>query len=203
MARKTFISYKYSEAQEFRDQIIEALGEDAQFYKGETSDSPDRTDQATETIKEALKDMIWGTSVTIVIATPNMKDSKWIDWEISYSLKEITRGDVTSHANGVVIVAAPDATGSYEWILESNRGVDGCTYQTIQQWKLYDIINKNMFNEKKPKYSCKECKTVKNLTGHYMSIISLNQFLRNPELYIENAYNKSQSIESYNITKER
>lgn len=202
MARKTFISYKYSEAQDFRDQIIEALGEDAQFYKGETSDSPDRTDQATETIKEALKDMIWGTSVTIVIATPNMKDSKWIDWEISYSLKEITRGDVTSHANGVVIVAAPDATGSYEWLITSSTGDDGCTYKSFQKGRLYDIINLNRFNEKNPNYVCETCQTVNRLSGHYMSIIPLNEFLGNPDKFIENAYQKSQDIDKYKICKE-
>ena len=44
MAHKTFISYKWSEAQQLRDDIIDALGEDASYYKGETSDSPDLTD---------------------------------------------------------------------------------------------------------------------------------------------------------------
>ena len=39
MAHKTFISYKYSESQDLRDRIIDALGEDAAYYKGETSDS--------------------------------------------------------------------------------------------------------------------------------------------------------------------
>ena len=48
MAHKTFISYKHSEAQRLRDDIIEALGEDAQFYQGETSESPDLTDTFTE-----------------------------------------------------------------------------------------------------------------------------------------------------------
>lgn len=33
MAHKTFISYKYSEAQALRDRIIVALGEDATYYK--------------------------------------------------------------------------------------------------------------------------------------------------------------------------
>lgn len=33
MAHKTFISYKYSEAQELRDRIIEAMGDDASFFK--------------------------------------------------------------------------------------------------------------------------------------------------------------------------
>lgn len=57
MAHKTFISYKWSEAQDLRDEIIEALREDATYYKGETSDSPDLTDTSTENIKKNLKDM--------------------------------------------------------------------------------------------------------------------------------------------------
>ena len=91
MAHKTFISYKYSEAQQLRDDIIKALGDDATFYKGETSDSPDLTDTTTETIKNKLKDMMYDTSVTIVILSPNMKKSNWIDWEIEYCLKNISR----------------------------------------------------------------------------------------------------------------
>jgi hypothetical protein len=79
MARKTFISYKYSEAQKLRDKIIDALGDDASFYQGETADSPDLTDNSTETIKNNLKDMIFNTSVTIIIVSPNIKLSKWID----------------------------------------------------------------------------------------------------------------------------
>ena len=67
MAHKTFISYKYSEAQELRDAIIKAMGEDASYYQGETSDSPDLTDTSTENIKKHLRDMMFDTSVTIVI----------------------------------------------------------------------------------------------------------------------------------------
>ena len=85
MSHKTFISYKYSESQELRDKIVEALGQDAKYYKGETSDSPDLTDMKTETIKNHLKDMLFDTTVTVVIISPNMKKSKWIDWEIEYS----------------------------------------------------------------------------------------------------------------------
>lgn len=59
MAHKTFISYKYSEAQNLRDRIIKALGDDASYYKGETSDSPDLTDTSTENIKKNLKDMMY------------------------------------------------------------------------------------------------------------------------------------------------
>ena len=48
MAHKTFISYKYSEAQGLRDNIIKKLGDDASYYKGETSESPDLTDTSTK-----------------------------------------------------------------------------------------------------------------------------------------------------------
>ena len=58
MAHKTFISYKYSEAQTLRDDIISALGKNADYYKGETSDSPDLTDTSTENIKEKLKNFL-------------------------------------------------------------------------------------------------------------------------------------------------
>ena len=102
MARKTFISYKYSEAQDLRDKIIEALGDDASFYNGETSDSADMTDMKTATIKKNLTDMMFNTSVLIVIISPNMKQSKWIDWEIQYCLQNNTRKDRTSQTNGIV-----------------------------------------------------------------------------------------------------
>ena len=58
MAHKTFISYKYSEARNLRDRIIKALGDDAAYYQGETSDSPNLTDTSTENIKKNLKKRI-------------------------------------------------------------------------------------------------------------------------------------------------
>ena len=91
MAHKTFISYKYSEATDLRDRIIEAMGDDATYYNGETSDSPDMSDESNRKIQEYLKDCMYPTSVTIVIISPHMKESHWIDWEISYCLKKISQ----------------------------------------------------------------------------------------------------------------
>ena len=60
MAHKTFISYKYSESRELRDRIIQAMGSDAAYYTGETSESPDMSDLKTATIRKKLADMIYG-----------------------------------------------------------------------------------------------------------------------------------------------
>lgn len=125
MAHKTFISYKFSEACNVRDKIIDALGENAKFYKGETSDSPDMSDLKTESIKENLKNMIYETSVMIVVISPDMKNSNWIDWEIEYCLKEMKRGDKTSHSNGLVGVIMD--IGGYSWFKGERRHTDGCT----------------------------------------------------------------------------
>lgn len=202
MAHKTFIAYKYSEARGLRDDILEVLGDDAQFYMGETSDSPDLTDTTTENIKRNLRDMIYSTSVTIVIVSPNMQRSKWIDWEIEYYLKEIARHDRVSRANGIVGVVAKSG-GDYDWLVSRHKGNDGCTYRVFEEGKLYDIINANRFNCSDPSYTCSTCHTVDRLSGSYISLINQDTFLAEPDKYIENAAEKSRRIGEFEISKSR
>lgn len=203
MAHKTFISYKYSEACRLRDDIINALGEDASYYKGETSDSPDLTDKSTEIIKKNLRDMMYDTSVTIVIISPNMKQSKWIDWEIEYCLKNNTRKGRTSHTNGVVGVIMK-CDGGYSWFKSTSTKNDGCTSSSYNEEKVYDIINSNRFNQNPKVYSCDTCKTVDALMGSYIAYVEEETFLANPTKYIDNAYDKSENdAEGYDLTKSR
>ena len=203
MARKTFISYKYSEAQDLRDKIIEALGDDASYYKGETSDSPDLTDTSTENIKKNLKDMMYDTSVTIVIISPNMTKSEWIDWEIEYCLKSITRKNRTSHTNGVVGVIMK-YKGGYSWIKTTSEKDDGCSSSSYDESKMFDIINNNRFNQDPKVYSCEICKTVNSLTGSYIALVEEETFLADPTKYIDNAYEKSENdARGYVLCKQR
>lgn len=167
MARLTFISYKYSEAQELRDKILKALGEDAKYYQGETSDSPDLTDTSTDNIKRVLRDMMYKTSVTIVIISPNMIQSKWIDWEIEYSLKEINRENRNSKTNGIVGVVMK-VNGGYDWLRPTRKNSDGCVSISTNDSYLYNIIKNNRFNQNPKEYSCNVCQTVNSLTGSYM-----------------------------------
>ena len=203
MARKTFISYKYSEATQLRDVIIQKMGDDAKYYTGETSDSPDMTGSKTDTIKETLKNMMYHTSVTIVIISPNMKQSKWIDWEIEYTLKRIKRGDLTSASNGLVGVIMK-YKGNYDWLINSNKREDGCTTRSFNDTLLYDIINGNRFNRKgEEKYSCTTCKSYDWLDGSYISLIEEDTFLKDIDKYIENAYDKSKIILEFDPQRQK
>jgi len=200
--KKTFISYKYSEAQSLRDKIIESLGEAALYYKGETSTSPNLTDTSTQNIKNNLKNMIFDTTVTIIVVSPNIKQSKWIDWEIEYSLKEYKRNSRASKTNGIVAVIQK-INGDYSWIRKKNIKNDGHSTYTNDTSFLFDIINNNRFNQVPKEYICEDCLTVDANKGSYISIIEEDDFLKNPDFYIENAYQKSQNVENYNLKKNK
>lgn len=200
MARKTFISYKYSESRNLRDKIISALGDDGRYYNGETAESPNLTSQKVESIKENLKSMIYDTSVMIVIVSPNMKSSNWIDWEIQYSLREYKRNDKASKANGIVCVVQK-ITGSYDWLISNSSNSDGCSVRNIEESYLFEIIKKNRFNKiKEHSYACDDCGTFDQLDGSYISIIEEDRFLKDPSFFIENAYSKSNSS-NYKLSK--
>lgn len=201
MARKTFISYKYNEARHIRDEILDALGKDATFYNGETAESPDLTNTSVDYIKENLKDMIFNTSVTIVVISPNYVQSKWMNWEIEYSLKEIPRLGRTSKTNGVVGVIMR-VNGTYDWLIESSKNNDGCVTRTIDNRKLSSVVKNNRYNlQGDSKYACKHCKSYNQLDGSYIALIDEDIFMKNPSKYIENAYEKSQNLGDYKIVK--
>lgn len=203
MAHKTFISYKYSEARALRDRIIEAIGKDASYYQGETSDSPDLTDTSSENIKKNLRDMMFDTSVTIVIISPNMRQSKWIDWEIEYCLKKITRKDRTSQRNGVVGVIMK-VNGGYDWFKYETTNTDGCVVSGYQKKLVFPIINNNRFNQNPKKYDCPTCNCVGTLTGSYISYVEEDDFLADIDKYIDNAFDKSENDASgYDINPTR
>lgn len=194
MAHKTFISYKFSESQDLRDRIIESLGPDAKYYQGETSDSPDLTDCRTETIKSALKDMIYSTSVTIVILSLNMRLSSWIPWEISYSLRNVSRDGISSKSNGIVAVIQKHQSIGYSWFI--NPILSFPNKISYQDSRVPSIVSKNTNNILPEYYNLFD-----NLSNSYISYIKEGDFLVTPSFYIDNAFIKGQNISHYNIHK--
>lgn len=190
MAHETFISYKYSDAVDVRDRIYENMGEYAKFYRGENGFSPNKSDDSDDVIWNYLKDMIWGTSVTIVVLSPEMLNSSWIEDEISYSLKKVSRDGTQSQRNGVVAVIKK-VNGSYSWFKHTINYPDGHTSNGYYEDKVFKIIRENRRNQDPPVYVCDRCKTIDGLNGSYIAYVEEDEFIRNMEKYIENAYQKS------------
>lgn len=192
MAHETFISYKYSDARDVRDRIFENMGEYAKFYRGENGFSPNKSDDSDDVIWNYLKDMIWDTSVTIVVLSPEMLKSSWISDEISYSLKKISRDGTQSQRNGVVAVIKK-VNGGYSWFKYKHTNPDGHVTTCYHEEKVFDIIKNNRRNQESPVYCCEKCQSIDALTGSYIAYVEEDEFIDNMDKYIENAFQKSQN----------
>ena len=225
IGKKIFVSYKFADNQvenlsiyeesTVRDYVTkfeEILDFSDNIYKGE-SDGEDISGLSEDTIWKKLKDRIYDSSVTVVFISPGMKDSwkteqnQWIPWEISYSLKEVSRknknGDaVTSRSNAMVAVVLPDIYGSYSYYLESKNCCEsGCT--THHTDKLFSIIRKNKFNLKDAnKKTCDMGSTIWYGDFSYIKAVKWSDFINNYSAYIESACERQNNIDDYVICKE-
>ena len=134
MCRKVFVSYKYKDYNvkvmpdvtqptwpcDYVDYIKTKVLSDDDIYKGEDSDQ-DISSWSEDDIWEHLKEKIYDSTITIVLISPNMKEpgkwqrSQWIPWEISFSVRETTRNNRTSHRNAILAVILPDQNGSFDY----------------------------------------------------------------------------------------
>lgn len=226
MGHKIFISYKYSDSnvlkitnnifhtdtvRDYVNKLEEYFDKTDNIYKGE-SDNEDLSQLTEEQIWAQLKDRIYDSTVTIVMISPNMKEftperDQWIPWEVSYSLKEVSRknksgNEVKSSSNAIIALTLPDRNGSYTYYITDNKCCQD-TCRTLHTNRLFKILSDNMFNRKKPK--CKICEN--NSTIHYGEssyILSVKwaDFVQVPNEYIERAIQIQNSIEQYSVVKE-
>ena len=194
MGKKIFVSYKFADNQvenlsiyensTVRDYVTkfeEILDPSDNIYKGE-SDGEDLSNLSEATIWEKLKDRIYDSSVTIVFISPGMKESwkternQWIPWEISYSLKEVSRknknGDaITSRSNAMLAVVLPDENGSYSYYLESRN-------------------------------CCNNGDTIWYGEFSYIKAVKWSNFINDYSTYIESACIRQDNIDDYEIYKD-
>lgn len=217
MARKIFVSYKHGDenvaslngettARNYVEELID-LFEDDEIYKGEGNE--DLSDFKDETIEDHLKDKIYDSSITLVLISPNMKEAnkkesdQWIPWEISYSLKEITRNDRTSHTNAMLAVVLPDLIDSYEYFLVEDS-CDNCNARLLKTDTLFQILRDNMFNIKRPNTKiCSEHPDMLVFSGEssYIKSVKWSDFEEDTEKYLKAAEDIRENIEDYEITK--
>jgi len=221
MSKKIFISYKYADSSVAPLEIATDKDEDTQgrhyvscleeelkdlghIYKGEKDDEP-LDHLKDETIASKLRDKIFDSSITIVLISKGMKNlgekesNQWIPWEISYSLKEMTKNDRTSKTNSMIAIALPDENDSYSYIVNH--------YDCVTVWKtneLFQILNINMFNRKNENTkTCNDCDGVHHIgkDHSYIFPIKWNDFIGNKEHYINHAISLNDDIDHFEITK--
>lgn len=227
MGHKIFVSYKYADSdvrnitgnpwelntvRDYVDKLEELFDEKDEIYKGE-SDGEDLSQLSEEVIWQKLKDRIYDSSLTIVLISKNMKESfkeernQWIPWEISYSLKEISRKDkngnpITSRTNAMLAVVIPDSSGSYEYYIRDNSCCKN-ECRTLLTNTLFKILQKNMFNIKKPDTEyCQSGSKIYYGNSSYIYSVKWDDFINNMEYYIQKAYDIQKNIDDYNIYKE-
>ena len=219
MGKKVFVSYKHSDnnvevlnsygdtARAYVDYLIDnRLNDD--IYKGEGDE--DLSKFKDDTIRSHLKDKIHDSSITLVLISAGMKESnkmesdQWIPWEISYSLKEITRSNKLSHTNGILAIVLPDRHGSYNYYI--NQSCSTCNLKQLNTGILFQILSDNMFNainkEENERY-CSHCNR-KFYSGNssYIESVKWNDFLSNKDHYLDNAVSIRDDRKSYDIVKE-
>lgn len=228
MGHKIFISYKYADSdvnhitgeywdpntvRDYVDKLEDYLkGSSEHIYKGE-SDGEDLSKLSEDTIWEKLKDRIYDSSLTIVMISKNMKGlwvndkDQWIPWEISYSLKEISRKNssgtpVTSKTNAMLAIIVPDSNNSYSYYTyKKTCCTSGC--RMLKTDTLFKILRKNMFNIKESDTSdCEDGSKVYHGESSYIISVTWDDFIANVDTYIDRAYALQERIDDYNIYKE-
>ncbi len=219
MGKKIFVSYKYSDAsvygqgttaRDYVDALQDLLTEEDHIYKGE-DDGEDLSDFIDSTIGSKLSDKIYDSTVSIIMISPNMKESykpestQWIPWEVAYSLKEQSRAGQKSKTNAVIAVVLPDSNNTYNYFIED----DTCQYchcRTLKTNTLFQILKNNMFNIKEPVFNgCRNHgESNPAYKGHssYIYSVKWKDFTNNVNYYLDKSLSIKQSINKYNICKQ-
>lgn len=225
MGRKVFVSCKYGDSQvqdlnvyeenwlgqnikvqtkarHYVNELSEILDNEDHIFKGE-DDGQSLADFSDEYIASALRDKIYDSSITIVLISKGMKTyeaekDQWIPWEISYSLKEYTRGGRTSLSNGIIAVVLPDQLGSYEYYITRDSE---CDCRTLNTPTLFQILKDNMFNIKEPNRRLCNGSYVYTGDSSYIQSVKWEDFKSIPNYYLNKAIELRDNKDDYNITK--
>lgn len=194
---------RLTRVRDYVDELQSILDNEDHINLGE-KDGESLKDFSEDYIVSSLKDKIFRSSVTIVMISKGMKEiysqekDQWIPWEISYSLKEISRADKTSRMNAVLGIVLPDENNSYEWYYTENIPCNCTTHNTH---KIFNILKANMFNMKNPTRS--ECGGLVINHGEFSFIktVKWNEFKIYPNTYLNKAIEIRENNDLYNIKK--
>ena len=223
MARKVFVSYKYGDtcvkplndnffistkARDYVTELQKLLGDNNEIYKGE-NDNEDLSEFKDSTIESRLRNKIFDSSITIVIVSKGMKSwfydekDQWIPWEISYSLRELSKNGRRSRPNGLLMLVLPDENGDYDYYMRENT----CPHYnciTLNTDFLFGILRRNVFNSKNIEESdCNNHSYNPVYIGDhsYITSVKWEDFISTPTYYLDRCAELREKIEHFNISK--
>lgn len=203
MAKKIFISYKYSDTQvkslsnnsfyfqkttvrdyvTYLQQQLEKQGN--HINKGE-NDGESLAHFKDEAIQSKLADKIYDSTVTIVLISKGMNElctlekDQWMPWEIAYSLRTKTRFDRTSKTNAILAIKLPDEYNRYDY-----------------DPKLFSIIKNNQNNRQYNYPSSYQ----PHLLESYIFCANWDRFINNINAYIDLSLEIWRNRDKYDICK--
>lgn len=216
MGRKIFVSYKYSDSnvamlngniftrvRHYVDVLQNLISYGDNINKGE-ADGEDLSDFKDSTIESKLRAKIFDSSITVVMISKGMKESytsendQWIPWEISYSLKEMTKAGRVSRTNAILAIVLPDSNNSYEYFMTNDPECNCINYHTSN---IFEIIKRNMFNLKNP--TTRECNGQTIWLGYYsyFHCVKWSDFIQDVNKYFDIVSEIRDNKENYDIVK--
>lgn len=105
---KTFISFRNPEAAPYKDRLLRLnqsynIFDDYSIGKGDVDRSEFKNDDEIRQV--IVKDWISGATVTILLVSPNMSESKFIDWEMQATMSD----NVNNSKMGLLCISLPEA----------------------------------------------------------------------------------------------
>lgn len=204
MATKVFISFRFSDGKELKDELIELFDSSTEVIN--RSEDVDRSEMSEDTIQEYLYEKLKNTSVTIVLLTPDAVDyrkdlwGRYDDWlydELRYSLED----RVSNRTNGIIALYTDD---SESLVLKKSSHTCSKCNETSTCRSLLDFDNlarKNMLNVKED-YKENKCDGLYNDDkDSYISLVHFDSFKKDYEKYINSAKEKRDRKEEFNLVK--
>lgn len=204
MGTNVFISFRYSDGATLKNELESIFDSSTDVIS--RSENVDRSEMSDETIRDYLYKKLKQTSVTIVLLTPKAVNYKknifgdyddWLYDELRYSLED----RYENKTNGVVAVYTDKS--EYDLYKDSTHTCDTCnetrTCRTILNFN--NLVRKNVLNIKEY-YKSESCKGLYDSTkDSYISMVHIDEFKKNPSKYVEEAKEKRDRINQFEISK--
>lgn len=203
MARNVFVSFRFSDGEEYKNRLCEEFDEEDVI---DYSEKEDRSHLNDDSIKEYLYKKLKETSITIVILTPkaiNYEKNEleeyddWLYHELRFSLEDRKE----NRTNGVIALYTDESKDLL--FTETTHKCEKCkNTKNIKSIKSFDnLVYKNLMNVKE-QYKKSPCLGIyDSLEDSYCSLVHFDDFLDKMDLYLDNASRKRDNKDRYEIVK--